>query len=394
MKIAYFDCFSGISGDMILGAMLDLGVGLDELKAELNKLGLDGYQLNVRSVTKGVIKGSKVEITLSSPIQPVRKLADVQQIIDSSSLIPPIKHKACHIFKRLAEAEAHVHGVTLEEIHFHEVGAVDAIVDVVGAVAGLSLLGIDGVVASPINVGAGMVNTQHGCLPVPAPATVELLKGARIYSSGVEYELATPTGAAIITSLAQSYGHYPPMCLEAVGYGAGDHDIDNFPNMLRIVVGEVQVDCLQDQVTVLEADIDDMNPELYAWVMERAFELGAIDVSLTPVYMKNNRPASRITILAPPHLTHTLTELLLAETTSLGVRYYPVERTKLERRIEEVETEFGRIKLKVARINKEVKNIAPEYADCRRVARETGMPLKEVYQVAKQAWINHRASPV
>ncbi len=382
MKIAYFDCFSGISGDMILGALLDLGVKLGDLRAELKKLGLGGYQLDVRSVTKGVIKGSKVDISLSSSAQPVRNLTDIEQMIERSSLALPIKQKVCHIFKRLAEAEAPVHGVALEEIHFHEVGAVDAIVDVVGAVVGLTLLGIDEVAASPINVGAGTVNTQHGRLPVPAPATVELLKGAGIYSSGVGYELATPTGVAIITGLAQSYGYYPPMRLESVGYGAGAHDIDNLPNMLRIVIGEGQSDCLRDQVTVLEADIDDMNPELYAWVMEKAVEIGAIDVSLAPIYMKNNRPASRITLLSPTHLAQSLTDLLLAETTSLGVRFYPVGRTKLERQVEEVETEFGRIKLKVARIDKKVKNIAPEYADCKRVARERGVPLKKVYQVA------------
>ncbi len=385
MKIAYFDCFSGISGDMILGAILDLGVSLNDLKRELGKLKLSGYQLELKSTVKGVIRGSRLEIKLSSTSQPLRNLNHIQQIIDHSSLAASIKQPASHIFKRLAEAEAKVHGVKLEEVHFHETGAVDTIIDVVGAVAGLALLGIEQVVASPINVGGGMVDTQHGRLPVPAPATMELLTGVGVYSSGVDFELVTPTGAAIITGLAQDYGPYPAMRLAAVGYGAGDYNIEKLPNMLRIAVGEDCHDYLQDQLSVLETDIDDMNPEWYAWIMERAFEMGAVDVSLAPIYMKRNRPASRITLLSPPQLANALAELLLTESTSLGVRRYMVQRTKLQRQLEEVETGFGRIKLKVARINGKVKNIAPEYEDCKRVARKTGRPLKEVYQAAMAA---------
>ncbi len=382
MKIAYFDCFSGISGDMILGALIDVGVSFNDLKCELDKLQLTGYQLEVRSTIKGVIQGSKVEVKLSAESQPLRNLTHIKRIIDNSSLSTSIKQQASRIFQRLAEAEAKVHGVQVEEVHFHEVGALDTIIDVVGAVAGLNLLGIDRVIASPVNVGAGMVETQHGRLPIPAPATIELLKGVSIYSSGIDRELITPTGAAIISVLAQEYGPYPAMRLAAVGYGAGDYDLEKTPNMLRIAVGESSEEYLQDHLNVLETDIDDMNPELYAWVMERAFDMGAIDVSFTPIYMKQNRPASRITLLAPVHLANTLTELLLTETTSLGVRRYCVQRTKLERKIEELETEFGRIKVKVASVNGKVKNVAPEHEDCKRVARETGRPLKEVYQAA------------
>jgi hypothetical protein len=388
MKIAYFDCFSGISGDMILGALIDLGLGRDRLQAELDKLELSGYQLEVSSVTKGGIRGSKVEVKLSAQAQPVRNLAHIQQIIEPSSLASPVKRRVCQIFQRLAEAEARVHGIALEKVHFHELGAIDTIVDVVGAVAGLSLLGVEQVIASPINVGSGLVDTEHGRLPVPAPAALELLKGASIYSSGIDLELATPTGAAIITGLAQDYREYPPMRLEAIGYGAGGYSVDSLPNMLRIALGEEEANYLQDQLIVLEADIDDMNPEWYAWVMERAAATGALDVSLTPIYMKHNRPASRLTLLSPPHLAHDLAGLVLAETTTLGVRFHSAHRIKLERQIEEVETEFGRIRVKIASVNGKVKNIAPEYQDCRRLARRWGKPLKEIYQAAMAASSN------
>jgi hypothetical protein len=382
MKIAYFDCFSGISGDMILGALIDAGVKAVDLEAGLDKLELTGYQLEVSPVIKGCIQGTKVEVRLSAKTQPMRKLAHIRQLIAHSSLTAGIKDKACDIFQRLAEAEARVHGIAVDEVHFHELGALDTIVDVVGTLVGLDLLGIERVMASPINVGSGMVNTQHGKLPVPAPATLGLLKGARIYSSGLDFELATPTGAAIITALAESYGPYPAMDLEALGYGAGNYDIDKFPNMLRMAIGEQQAAYPQDQITVLETDIDDMSPEWYDWVMERAFGLGAIDVSLSPIYMKHNRPATRVTVLSPPHLAHTLADLLLVETTSLGVRFYPAFRTKLEREIKVVETGFGRVKVKIAKLKDEIKNIAPEYKDCQKIAREVNRPLKEIYQAA------------
>jgi uncharacterized protein (TIGR00299 family) protein len=382
MKVAYFDCFSGISGDMILGALIDLGLKEEDLKAELNKLKLAGYQLRAESAIRGCIQGTKVEVITLENEQPRRNLAHINRIIEQSLLEASIKRKACLIFQRLAEVEAKLHGVSTKEVHFHELGAVDTIVDVVGALTGLSLLGIESIVASPVNVGSGKIDTQHGQLPVPAPATLELLKGARIYSSGADFELTTPTGAAIITHLAEEYGPYPAMRMTAVGYGAGSYNNDNFPNALRIVVGEQQPDCLRDQITVLETDIDDMNPQWYDWVMERAFGLGAVDVTIIPIYMKQNRPANRIAILSPPHLADPLVELLLTETTSLGVRIRTEHRAKLERLIKEVPTEFGPIKIKIAKINGEVKNIAPEYKDCQRIARETGRPLKEVYRAA------------
>ncbi len=385
MRIAYFDCFCGISGDMILGALLDLGFKLEDLRSILGQLNISGFDLQERSVKRGGITGRKIDINISQKSQPLRNLTHIRQIIEQSSLSNTIKNTSCHIFNRLAKAEARIHGLTIEKVHFHEIGALDTIIDVVGAVAGLNLLKIDKVSVSAINVGSGTVNTQHGMLPVPAPAALELLKGLNIYSDGTDCELATPTGAAIISSLAENYSSYPKMRVNAIGYGAGNRQIKNIPNLLRITIGDTHCNYPSEQISILEADIDDMNPEYYGWIMKKAFEAGAVDVCMIPIYIKNNRPATRINILSLPEDAQNLAGLLLSETTSLGVRIFTTERIKLERKIRPVQTLFGQVNVKIALLDGKIKNIAPEYRDCIRLADTTKRPLKEIYQAALTA---------
>ena len=389
MKIAYFDCFSGISGNMTLGALIDAGLNIETLREELAKLHLTGYELEATSVHKNGLAGTLVDVSITeSGVH--RYLPDIEAIIDGSALSDWVIENSKAIFHRLAEAEAHVHGTTLDHVHFHEVGAVDAIVDIVGSVIGLELLGVDYIVASPIPTGHGWVETSHGRLPVPAPATAVLLQGVPISELDVEAELVTPTGAAIITTMADRFGPQPSMIVESIGLGAGHRDLPH-PNLLRVMIGSAREDETMsspttyewDTVTVVESNIDDMNPEFFDYVMSGLLEDGAVDVFLTSIQMKRNRPATKITVLAPSASLDAVLLRLFKETSTLGVRTYDVIRRKLPRQEVVVTLPGGKVRVKVASLGDDIKNVAPEYVDCRKIAEETGLPIKNIYDDAK-----------
>lgn len=387
MRTAYFDCFSGISGNMILGALLDAGLELEALKEALAELGLSGYEIEARKVLKRYIAGTLVDVKVQEE-GVERHLGDILDILEESSLPGEIKETCGKIFTRLAEAEARVHGLDVEDIHFHEVGGLDAIVDVVGSVVGLALLGVEEVYSSAVHLGTGFVECAHGKLPVPTPATLELVKGVPTYGRDIEAELTTPTGAAIITTLACGFGQAPLMAVEAIGYGAGHRDLP-IPNLLRISIGEAtrpkERGYEEDVVTVVEANSDNMNPELYEHVMERLFEKGALDVFLTPIQMKKNRPAVKLSVLLREEDLSRVLDVLFDETTTLGVRLFEARRKKLSRESIVVETRYGEVGVKLGKLGDVVKNISPEYEDCRRIASQLGIPLKEVYEEAKRA---------
>jgi uncharacterized protein (TIGR00299 family) protein len=390
MRIAYFDCFSGISGNMILGALVDAGLDVERLTAELAHLPISGYALRTEEVRRRGLRGTYVEVEVSEK-GVERHLHQIEEIIDGSDLPKAVKSRSQAIFRRLAEAEARVHGMPIDHVHFHEVGAMDAIVDVVGAAVGLWLLGIKRVYASPVHVGCGTVTCAHGTLPVPAPATQELLRGVPIYGRDVEVELVTPTGAAILTTLVEEFGGAPPMQVQQVGYGAGSRDLP-LPNLLRVSIGETTEEVEgyeEDVVTVIETNIDDMNPQLFEHVMDRLFDAGALDVFLTPIQMKGSRPGVQLTVLLTEERVADALGVLFAETTTIGVRTYPMRRWKLGRERIVVETRYGPIGAKVARRGAAVMNVAPEYRECQRAAEERGVPLKEVYQAALEAARTH-----
>ncbi|MFN2272091.1 MAG: nickel pincer cofactor biosynthesis protein LarC [Anaerolineae bacterium] len=390
--IAYLDCFSGISGNMVLGALLDTGLELERLEAELARLPISGYKLKVETVKRRGMKGTHVEVEVSE--QGVeRHLHHVEEIITGSGLPDTVQQRGLAIFRRLAQAEAKVHGAPVESIHFHEVGAMDAIVDVMGAAIGLWLLGVEKAYASPVHVGRGTVKCAHGVLPVPAPATLELLQGVPIYGRDVDAELVTPTGAAILTTVAESFGEIPLMRVKQIGYGAGTRELP-IPNLLRLSIGTMDVigetsekveGYERDTATLIETNIDDMSPQWYEHVSARLFEAGALDVFLTSIQMKRGRPATQLSVLATDDLVSGMLDVLFAETTTIGVRAHPVQRWKLTREIVTVETEYGPIAIKVSHRDEEVLNIAPEYRDCQRVAAERGVPLKQVHQIALEA---------
>lgn len=385
MRIAYFDCFSGISGDMTLGALVSAGVPFDDFRARLAGLGVGGYSLSAETARRSGI--AAVSITVHLTEQSVeRHLADIEEIISGSELPATVKERSISIFRRLAEAEARVHGTSPDKIHFHEVGGVDCIVDVVGSVLGLEMLGVERVAASPLPAGHGFVECSHGVIPVPAPATLELLRGVPVVPADVEGEMVTPTGAAIITALAAGFGPMPPMRPEAVGYGAGKKEFAGRPNLLRLVVGqEERLVGEATEVAVLEANIDDLNPEIYEHVMARLFAAGALDVYLTPVQMKKGRPAVLLTVLTAPERETQLANVVLAETTTLGVRFARMRRRCLEREFRRVHTPYGEVSVKLGISDGRVLTASPEYEECRRLAEERGVPLKEVYRAAASA---------
>jgi len=381
--IAYLDCFSGISGDMLLGALVDAGLSMQTLRADLAKLPLSGYEVRAEQVTKAGITGTQVEVEAGHE-HAHRGLHDILEIIGKADLPAEVTRPARRAFERLAEAEARVHGHSVEEVHFHEVGAVDAIVDIVGAFCGLHRLGIEEVYASPLPLGGGWVDTAHGRLPVPAPATVELLRGVPSYGGPLEAELVTPTGATIVTTAAKEFGLMPPMTIKAIGWGAGHKDLSH-PNMLRVFLGEPAVRPREQHLSVIQTNIDNMNPELFGHVMDELFEAGALDVYYTPIVMKKSRPATLVSVLAEAPLVDTLSDILFRETTTLGVRVMEVSRRCLEREWREVKTEWGVVRVKIGRLNGEVVNIAPEYEDCARLAREKRVPAKAVWEAAREA---------
>lgn len=397
MKLAHFDCFSGISGDMTLGALVDAGVDPSILEAELRKLDLKGWQISAAKVKRGALIATQVKV-VSSEHYHHRGLSDILRLIDRAGLTARVKQRASRIFRRLGEAEARVHQVELDKVHFHEVGAVDAIIDIVGAAIGFELLGIDELSCSALDVGAGKVNTAHGILPVPAPATVELLRGAPTYSSGIDGELVTPTGAAIATTLATRFVEMPPMQLESVGYGAGTADLSDRPNVMRLLVGVSATmekgEHWEPPVSVIEANLDDMSPQIYGYFVDRALAAGALDVFSTPVQMKKNRPGLLVTLLSEPENLNRLIDLVFRETTTIGVRTHEVRRRTLQRELIAIETPLGEIRMKVSRLNGTMLNAAPEYEDCQRIAAQKGIPLKQVLALASFHYQKQRENKV
>ncbi|HEX3375790.1 MAG TPA: nickel pincer cofactor biosynthesis protein LarC [Candidatus Acidoferrales bacterium] len=386
MKIAYFDCFSGISGDMTLGALVDAGCDLAEIERHLRKLPVPGWTISAEKVSRRGFQATQVKVE-TSDTQKHRGLTEILRLIEEAQLPPRIADRAASIFQRLGKAEALVHGSPIEKIHFHEVGAVDAIVDIVGAAAGFEQLGIQDFFCSPLNVGAGRVDTAHGNLPVPAPATAELLRGAPTYSNGIQRELVTPTGAAIVASVVSRYGAQPMMNVSTIGLGAGSAQLTEQPNVLRLFIGESvtqeegvakAVASLDEEIVMLEANLDDMNPQVYGYFVERALDAGALDVFTIPVHMKKNRPGQLLTVLCLPADREKLSELVFHETTTLGIRMSSVKRRTLDREIVSVDTIYGPIHLKVARLKGRILTATPEYEDCRTLAAELGIPLKQV----------------
>jgi pyridinium-3,5-bisthiocarboxylic acid mononucleotide nickel chelatase len=381
MKIAFFDCYSGASGDMILGALLDAGLAEIELLEGLNRLNLHDFEIRARKTRKAGISGTKVDVAALGN-QHARHYKDIVDLIRESDLPEHDRENSLRIFLNLAQAEAKVHGISLDQVHFHEIGAIDSIIDVVGAVVGLSKLGIQRIYCSPINVGSGTVRCEHGILPVPAPATAELIKGKPTYSSGIQAELLTPTGAAILATLAHDFGSMPEMKTESVGYGAGKADLP-IPNMLRVMIGDapaIATGHLADEVAVIETGIDDMNPQIYGHLFEKLLEMGALDVFLTPVQMKKNRPAVLLSIICPPERLTEFAAVLMSETTTIGVRWRMENRIKAVRTIDEIMTEFGAVRFKRSVVGETTVNVSPEYEDCRRIAKDRGLPLKTVME--------------
>ena len=388
MKILYFDCYAGISGDMTVGALLDLGVPLSFLEEELARLPipLSGYALSAEETFRRGIRATKFGVRVTED-QPHRHYLDIAAMIEGSSLADEVRLKAGRIFRRLAEAEAKVHGVELSRVHFHEVGALDSIIDIVGTALCLHYLDIEELHASALPLGSGYVETAHGRLPVPAPATAELLRGIPVHAELGAGERVTPTGAAILTALCSGFGAPPPFTLTEVGNGAGDRDFPDTPNILRIMLGEKNVPLPGDEIRVLESHIDDMNPEILGFLMESLMAAGALDVAFSPLQMKKNRPGVRITILSPPALQEKLARMLLTETSAIGVRHYPATRLKLHRALEERDTSLGRVQVKVIRDEANLLRIAPEFEECRRVAEAKGIPLQDVYKIIeRETW--------
>ncbi|HKM83270.1 MAG TPA: nickel pincer cofactor biosynthesis protein LarC [Candidatus Acidoferrum sp.] len=388
MKLAYFDCFSGISGDMTLGALVHAGVPLEHLREELNGLAVPGWEIRAEKVWKNGMAATYVRVDIQET-RTHRSLSTIESILQKSRLANPVREHAIAIFRKLGEAEAAVHDVPIEKIHFHEVGAVDAIVDIVGACIGFHFLGIERFACSPLNVGGGTAKMAHGVLPVPAPATTRLLLGKPTYSTGVQQELATPTGSAIVVTLCDTFGPQPPMTVSAIGYGAGTADLEGQPNVLRLMVGESAEKLAgeySEEIRVIETNLDDLNPQVYGYFLERALAAGALDVFTTAVQMKKNRPGTLLTVLCKPVDESKFQELLFAETTTLGVRSYTTQRRVLPREWETVATRYGEVRMKVARIHGQVVQVSPEYEDCRKLAEEKAVPLQRVMQEAMHAW--------
>jgi pyridinium-3,5-bisthiocarboxylic acid mononucleotide nickel chelatase len=431
-RIAYLDCFSGASGDMFLGALLDLGLPLDGLRAALGSLAIEYGAVSADRVLRAGVSATKFRLQ-ESPVAevatgghrhshgedrhhhhtdhdhdhdhdhhhdhghghhhgPHHSLKAIAGFIERSALTREGKDRAIHLFHRLGEAEAAIHSMPIDEIHLHEVGALDSIIDIVGVVYGMDWLGADRVVASPLNVGSGTVKCAHGTFPVPAPATARLLQGVPVYAGAVAAELVTPTGAVIVTDYADSFDRLPMMRVGSIGYGAGDRDFAGNPNVLRVLVGEADTAAAAERVVVLESEIDDMNPQLFGPLMERLHQAGALDVFYAPVQMKKNRPGTLVTVVARPEQRESLSGLLFAETTTIGVRYQEVHRDCLDREVRSIATPVGPIRFKIASRAGRVLNASPEFEDCARAATEHGLPIKDVQAMAMKGWLDSQSS--
>ena len=384
MKTAYFDCFSGISGDMIIGALIDLGLDVNFLKKELEKFNLKEYRIEAKKIIKSGISATKFDVIENHKHHnhTERNLKEINKLIDNSRLDNETKDLIKKIFNKIAVAESRIHNKPINEIHFHEIGAIDTIIDVAGAVIGLRKLGINKIYCSKLNVGTGFVEFSHGKFPVPAPATAEILKNVPIYNNDTEAELVTPTGAAIITTLAEEFGGMPSMKVEKIGYGAGSKNLEQ-PNVLRVFLGEIGNN-ENEAINIIETNIDNMNPEIYPYVIDKLMENGALDAYLTNIIMKKGRPAIKLTALSEVKNTDKLIDIIFDETTTLGVRIYQATRKKLEREIKTIKTKYGNARVKISKLNNVVKNIMPEYEDCIRIAKKYKIPLKKVYGEMKK----------
>jgi uncharacterized protein (TIGR00299 family) protein len=396
MRTLYFDCFAGVSGDMTLGALVGAGADARVLKQRLALLDLPGYEIEFEEVERSGIGATRAVVRLTREERQHRHLSDIEKIVRGSRLGDAVKERALKIFGRLAEAEARVHNVSVSSVHFHEVGAVDSIVDVVGACIGFELLGVERFVSSALHVGSGTVEMAHGRFPVPPPAVAELLRGAPIYSTDIKGELVTPTGAAIVATVCESFGALPRMRVEATGYGAGTREYKNFPNVLRVLVGEAEAEeggphvevgaRADEELLMVETNVDDVSPQVLGHLLERALACGALDCYLTHVQMKKNRPGVLVSILCRPSEREAMLELLFAETPTLGVRSYGVSRRALERETVTVETEFGTIAVKVGRHEGRTSSATPEFEECRAAALARGVPLRVVQEAARAAF--------
>jgi len=389
MKTLYFDCFAGASGDMILGAMVAAGVDANHLRQQLSLLRVDGFSIDFETVNRSGLSATYARVETAHEHKH-RHLSDIKQIIEGSDVSENVKQWSVKIFTRLAEAEAHVHNEPIDHVHFHEVGALDAIVDVVGAAICFDYLKIDRFVCSPLHVGSGMVQMAHGRFPIPPPAVAELVKGVPFYSTDIKGELLTPTGAAIITTVCSEYGPIPQMTTESMGYGAGTREYPDFPNVLRVLLGEAEGTAATDErLWMLETNLDDASPQIIGHVMDRVLELGALDCFFTPVQMKKNRPGVLLSVLCGQQDKEAVMKLLFMETTTLGVRSYEVLRRALKRSVVEVETQYGQIDVKVAHLDGRIVNEMPEFEQCREAALKAGVPLKVVEDAARVAFFNN-----
>lgn len=385
MKTLYFDCFAGASGDMILGAMVAAGVDPDALRRQLSLLNVDGFKIDFETTDRSGLSATYARVETVKEHKH-RHLSDIQRIINESGVTAAAKDLSLRIFSRLAEAEARVHNEPIEKVHFHEVGALDAIVDVVGAAICFDLLKIDRFVCSPLHVGSGMIQMEHGRFPIPPPAVAELLRGVPFYSGDIKGELLTPTGAAIITTVCSEYGPIPRIKTDRTGYGAGTREYENFPNVLRVLIGGTESDDVaSERLWMIETNLDDASPQIIGHVMDRVFEIGALDCYFTPVQMKKNRPGVLLSVLCGPEEKEAVMKLLFLETTTLGVRSYEVERRALRRNVMTVETQYGPIDVKVAHLNGRVVNEMPEFEQCRKAAIRADVPLKMVEEAARMA---------
>jgi hypothetical protein len=389
MRTLYFDCFAGASGDMILGALVNAGLESRLLVDQLQLLGLPGWNIDFEQVDRSGISSTYARVQTAHE-HAHRHLSDIQKIIYQSELKQTVKDRTAQIFSRLAEAEARVHNQPVEKIHFHEVGAIDAILDVCGAAIGFDLLGIENFISSPLRVGFGTVEMAHGRFPIPPPAVAELLKGKPVYAGDLEGEFVTPTGAAIVTSVCERFENVPAMKIESTGYGAGTRNPKGFPNALRVFVGETESVAADEILLMIETNIDDMSPQLFGYVMERAFEMGALDCYLTQTQMKKNRPGTQLSLLCRPGDRERFLGLLFAETTTLGARSYEVQRRALARETVRVQTQFGTIDVKVARSHNSHINVMPEFEQCRAAATAAKVPLRDVQEAAREAYFNSR----
>ena len=381
MKTLFFDCFAGASGNMILGGLVSLGVKPEALLSEIEKLNISDFDIEFTEVNRAGINSIHAKTNYDEE-KSHRHLSDIERIIESSNLSDSTKRRSQQVFQSLAEAEARVHGIDVEKVHFHEVGAMDAIIDVVGACVGFELLGVEKFVCSKIHTGSGFVEIAHGKYPVPPPAVTELLKGIPMYSTEIEGELITPTGAAIISTLCEEFGVIPEIRLEKTGYGAGTREYDKFPNVLRLMMGESDsADTVSEYLILMETNIDDVSPEVLGFVMERAFYMGALDCWFTPIQMKKNRPATKLSVLCDESKKQILTELLYSETTTLGVRINRIERECLPRETKQIQTEFGEAEVKIARYKGKIVNAKPEYEWLKKIALEQDISIRELERI-------------